>query len=84
MPLIKKATILFDLSHKEMLNIEEKEYSEFHDLLQRLSVKIKNNESKDLTKKILDDVDILILGNPIGNQGYNKFRQRRRGIIINQ
>jgi hypothetical protein len=65
MPLLKKATILFDLSHKEMLNIGEREFSEFYKLLQRLGVKIKINESKDLNRKILDNVDILIIGNPI-------------------
>ncbi len=65
MPLLKKAIILFDLSHGELLNIGEKEFSQFHDLLQRLSVKIKTNEGKDLNKKILDNTDILIIGNPI-------------------
>ena len=65
MPLLKKASILFDLSHKEMLNIGEKEYSEFYNLLQRFGVKIRTNESQDLTQQLLDNIDILIIGNPI-------------------
>ncbi|MHA1294438.1 MAG: Gldg family protein [Promethearchaeota archaeon] len=65
MPFLKKATVLFDLAHNEMLNIEDNEYSEFSKLLERLSVKIRINENYDLTKKILKNIDILILGNPI-------------------
>lgn len=65
MPLLKKANILFDLSHNEMLDIEEDEFSEFFKLLQRLSVKIKKNNNRNLSKELLQDVDILILGNPI-------------------
>ena len=65
MPLLKKATILFDLVHNEILNIEEKEFSQFLSLLERLSVKIKKNETKDLTAKVLNNVDILVIGNPV-------------------
>ncbi|MFX0031332.1 MAG: hypothetical protein ACFE8E_05125 [Candidatus Hodarchaeota archaeon] len=58
-------TILFDLFHNEMLNIEEKDFSEFLNLLKRINLKIKKNETKNLTKKILENVDILVIGNPI-------------------
>ncbi|MFX1409730.1 MAG: hypothetical protein ACFFA6_05225 [Promethearchaeota archaeon] len=65
MPLLKKATILFDLSHNEMLHIEEEEFSELLRLLQQLNIKIKKNEDRELSKEVLQDVDILIIGNPI-------------------
>lgn len=65
MPLLKKASILFDLSHNEMLNIEEDEFSEFYKLLQRLNVKIKKNENRDISEELLQDIDILVIGNPI-------------------
>jgi hypothetical protein len=41
------------------------EFSDFLKLLQNLNLKIKKNENKDLTKKILEDIDVLVLGNPI-------------------
>ncbi|MFX0041597.1 MAG: hypothetical protein ACFE8L_01680 [Candidatus Hodarchaeota archaeon] len=62
---MKKASILFDLSHNEMLNIEEDEFSEFYKLLQRLNVKIKKNENRDISEELLQDIDILVIGNPI-------------------
>lgn len=65
MPLLKKANILFDLSHNEMLNIEEEEFSEFYNLLLRLNIKINVNKEKELLKELLVDKDILIIGNPI-------------------
>lgn len=65
MPLLKKATILFDLVHNEILNIDEKDFSQFLGLLEGLSVKIKKNETKDLTEKLLSNVDILVIGNPV-------------------
>ena len=58
-------TILFDLNHNEMLNPNESEYSDFLAFLQNLNLKIKKVENKDLTKKALEDIDILIIGNPI-------------------
>ena len=67
MPLLKKATILFDLVHNEILNIDEKDFSQFLGLLEGLSVKIKKNETKDLTEKLLSNVDILVIGNPVDN-----------------
>lgn len=65
MPALKKSTLLFDLIHNEMLNISEDDFSEFSNLLKRLNVKIRNNDAKDISKKILRDVDILVIGNPI-------------------
>jgi len=56
--------ILFDLNHNEMLTLED-EFSDFLKLLQNLNLKIKKNENKDLTKKILEGIDVLVLGNPI-------------------
>lgn len=57
-------TILFDLFHNEMLNIEEKDFSDFLNLLKRSHLKIKKND-KNLTIKTLENVDILVIGNPI-------------------
>jgi hypothetical protein len=56
--------ILFDLNHSEMLTLDD-EFSDFLKLLQNLNLKIKKNENKDLTKKVLEGVDVLVLGNPI-------------------
>ncbi len=59
-----KKTILFDLNHNEMLTLDD-EFSDFLKLLQNLNLKIEKNQNKDLTKKVLENVDILVLGNPI-------------------
>ena len=61
---MQRKTILFDLNHSEMLTLDD-EFSDFLKLLQNLNLKIKKNENKDLTKKVLEDVDVLVLGNPI-------------------
>jgi len=61
------ATILFDTSHNEMLDINEPNFSEFLDLLHTLGLKIKKNENMDLTIEVLQNTDILIIGNPIEN-----------------
>ncbi len=58
-------TILFDLAHNEMLNIEDAEFSEFLNLLKRMDIKIKKTENEHLRKNMLSDVDLLIIGNPI-------------------
>lgn len=47
-----------------MLTLDD-EFSEFLDLLKNLNLKILKNENKDLTKKHLENVDVLVLGNPI-------------------
>ena len=64
---LKNTSILFDLSHKELLNVQEHDFSEFFGVLKSLNLNIKKNESKSLTQKILHDVDILVIGNPINN-----------------
>jgi len=64
LPTFKK-TVLFDLTHNEMLNIDDEEFKEFIDLLKRLDLKIKKNENGHITKEILENIDLLILGNPI-------------------
>ena len=61
---MQSKTILFDLNHNEMLTLE-KEFSDFLKLLYNLNFKIEKNENKDLTKKVLENIDVLILGNPI-------------------
>lgn len=48
-----------------MLNIDEEDFSEFLDLLKKLDHKVKKNEGGHITKEILLDIDLLILGNPI-------------------
>jgi len=58
-------TILFDLAHNEMLNIDDAEFSEFLNLLKRIDLKIKRTENEHLKKNMLSDVDLLIIGNPI-------------------
>ncbi|MFX0070100.1 MAG: hypothetical protein ACFFAO_03330 [Candidatus Hermodarchaeota archaeon] len=63
----KKATILFDLSHSEMLDIFDEDFTEFLELLKSLNLKIKTNSNKNITEKILENIDLLILGNPIDN-----------------
>ncbi|MBY9014719.1 MAG: hypothetical protein KGD68_03420 [Candidatus Lokiarchaeota archaeon] len=61
---MQRKIILFDLAHNEMLTLEQ-DFSDFLKLLQNLNFKIEKNENKDLTKKVLENVDVLILGNPI-------------------
>ncbi len=48
-----------------MLNIEDEEFNEFLNLLKRLDLKIKKNKDGHITKEVLENVDLLILGNPI-------------------
>lgn len=58
-------TILFDLSHNEMLNIYDDDFSNFLFLLEQANLLTKVNESQEITSKILQDIDILVIGNPI-------------------
>ena len=51
-----KKTVLFDLNHNEMLNIHEDEFSEFLELLRSLNLKIKTNENKNITDKLLQNI----------------------------
>lgn len=60
-----KKSVLIDLTHNEMLNINEDEFKEFLNLLKRLDLKIKKNENGQITKEILENIDLLIIGNPI-------------------
>ena len=60
-----KKTALIDLNHNEMLNIHEDEFSEFLRLLGSFNLKIRTNENKNITDKVLQNIDILIIGNPI-------------------
>ena len=60
-----KKTVLIDLSHNEMLNIQEEEFSEFLGLLGSFNLKIRTNENKNITEKQLQNIDILIIGNPV-------------------
>ncbi|MFX1569424.1 MAG: hypothetical protein ACFFCV_13765 [Promethearchaeota archaeon] len=60
-----KKTILFDLTHNEMLNVDEEEFKDFINLLKQLDLKIKKNENGDLTKQTLEDIDLVVIGNPI-------------------
>jgi hypothetical protein len=62
-----KKTALIDLSHNEMLNIYDEEFSEFLQLLKSLNLKVRTNENKNITEKQLQEIDILIIGNPIDN-----------------
>ena len=57
-------SILFDFNHNEMLTVDQ-DYSDFLKLLHSFNFKIEKNENKDLTKKVLESIDVLILGNPI-------------------
>ena len=63
---MQRKTILFDLNHNEMLTLDN-DFSDFLKLLHNLNFKIEKNENKDLTKKVLENVDILVLGNPIND-----------------
>jgi hypothetical protein len=58
-------TILFDLCHNEMLNIEEEEFSDFKNLLKNLNLRYKINKSESLTKSGIQNTDIIVIGNPI-------------------
>ena len=61
---MQRKTILFDLNHNEMLTLDN-DFSDFLKLLHNLNFKIEKNENKDLTKKVLENIDVLVLGNPI-------------------
>jgi len=74
MPFSNKTTILFDISHNEMLTptaTAENEYADFVDLLRNLNIEIKKNEDSEITKDLLEHSDILIIGNPV-NEFFSK------------
>ncbi|MCK4379696.1 MAG: hypothetical protein KAW51_01055 [Candidatus Lokiarchaeota archaeon] len=60
-----KKSVLIDVTHNEMLNIDDEEFKEFLNLLKRLDLKVKKNENERITKEILENIDLLIIGNPI-------------------
>ncbi|MFX1302246.1 MAG: hypothetical protein ACFFBV_10515 [Promethearchaeota archaeon] len=60
-----KKNVVIDLTHNEMLNIDDEEFKEFLGLLKRLDLKIKKNEDEHITKEALENIDLLIIGNPI-------------------
>ena len=62
-----KKTVLFDLTHNEMLNIDDEEFRDFLNLLKQLDVKIKKNENGKITKQVLENVDLVVIGNPVDN-----------------
>ncbi|MHA1986477.1 MAG: Gldg family protein [Promethearchaeota archaeon] len=62
---MQKKTILFDTTHNEMLNIEDKEFTEFLNLLNRIDVIVKKSEKAQLKKEMLKEIDLLVIGNPI-------------------
>lgn len=64
--------ILFDLCHNEMLNIEEEEFSDFKHLLKNLGLKVKINKSENLTKPDINNIDVLVIGNPIDDYFSNQ------------
>ncbi|TXT58866.1 MAG: hypothetical protein BAJALOKI2v1_290022 [Promethearchaeota archaeon] len=73
---LRTKTILFDLSHTEMLNINEEDFSELLELLNDLGLTIKTNENNDLKKAQFESVDILVLGNPINEYfSKNEFKE---------
>ena len=68
MPSRLKITILFDLYHNEMLDpFENEEFSEFLRLLKQENINLLKNDTQALTLDILNDVDVLIIGNPIND-----------------
>jgi hypothetical protein len=66
LPAFKK-TVLNDLTHNEMLNLDDDEFKEFFNLLERLDLKVRQNKNSQITKEILENIDLLIIGNPIDN-----------------
>ena len=65
-------TILFDLCHNEMLNIDEEEFSDFKTLLKKQNLKVKIIKSDNLKKSDLENVDVLVIGNPIDDYFSNQ------------
>ena len=62
---MRKNNVLIDANHNEMLNIEDKDFSSFLDLLNRIDVNVRKNENDQLKLEILKETDLLLIGNPI-------------------
>ncbi len=60
-----KKNVLFDLAHNEMLNIDDEEFKDFSNLLKQLDLKIKKNENGKISKQTLENIDLIVIGNPI-------------------
>lgn len=74
MPFSSKATILFDLSHNEMLTPSEgidSEYTDFISLLNSLNLEIKKNEDAEINDQLLKNTELLVIGNPV-NEYFSK------------
>jgi hypothetical protein len=70
MPFSNNSTILFDLAHNEMLspsNSSDNEYYDFIKLLENLNLELIKNDNSELSAEILQNVDILIIGNPLND-----------------
>ena len=75
---MREKTILFDLCHNEMLNIDEEEFSDFKDLLKNLNLKIKKIKSENLRKSDIENVDVLVIGNPIDDYFSNQENKQHK------
>ncbi len=65
-----KSTILFDLAHNEMLspsNSSDNEYYDFIKLLENLNLDLIKNDNSELNEELLQNVDVLIIGNPLND-----------------
>ncbi|TXT66001.1 MAG: hypothetical protein BAJALOKI1v1_340024 [Promethearchaeota archaeon] len=65
-----KPTILFDLSHNEMLSpikSAENEYADLIKLLENLNLELIKNETSEITEELLQKVKVLIIGNPVND-----------------
>ncbi len=63
----RQLSILFNLAHNEMVNFNDEEFSEFSNLLLSMGFQLLKNEVNEIKKKILDNVDILVIGNPVSS-----------------
>ncbi|MFX1275627.1 MAG: hypothetical protein ACFFAT_11350 [Promethearchaeota archaeon] len=67
MPLLKQSKILFDNAHNEMLNINDDDFSEFKNLIQRLGFTIVDQTYDVINKDVLNNLDVFVIGNPISS-----------------
>jgi len=70
MPFSNNSTILFDLAHNEMLsplNSSENEYFDFIKLLENLNLDLIKNDNSELNEELLQNIDVLIIGNPLND-----------------
>jgi hypothetical protein len=68
MPFSNERTVLFDLSHNEMLtpvNSPDNEFLDFIELLENLNLILAKNENSELTENVLENIDVLVIGNPL-------------------